>query len=196
MIAHVSIPSPTPRETAKTLARLLGSGKVMQFAPLGREGYVVYSGTHAHEGVMVEVIDDRLRHVPGESDEEPCSYARVVSGGEKDRHYLSHIAITTPLSEEEIFEIARQVGWRAVTCWRGSAFPQTEVWVDNRYMIEFMSPDQCEKYRESMNPDAFAAMFRMSPAEDGVLEPDPAIEQAIREVRSQMAADRKRDIAI
>jgi hypothetical protein len=195
MIAHVSIPSPTPRETAKILGEFLG-GQVMQFAPLGPEGYVVYSATHGDQGVLVEVLNDKLRHIPGERDDEPVGYGHIVSGGEKDVHSIVHVAMTTPLSPAEIKVIADRVGWRCVECWRGNAFPQSELWVDNRFMFELMSPDQCDAYVAAMAPTGWTENFGMKLSADGVYDPDPEISSAMEEIRFAMSQGRKLDLVL
>ena len=55
----------------------------------------------------------------------------------------THAAISINRSREEIFKVAKAQGWRAVELPRGG-FNVIEFWIENRVMIELLTPDMAE----------------------------------------------------
>ena len=61
----------------------------------------------------------------------------------------THLNINTKLTEAEVKEIAQREGWRVLTCNRGEGmFQLIEVWIENRLLLEVMTPAQTERYIE------------------------------------------------
>lgn len=74
--------------------------------------------------------------------------------------FAAHLKINTPPSEVEVKEIAKREGWRVLTCNCGEGlFQLIEVWVENRFMLEMMTPEQTARYIEAASPEFIAQAF-------------------------------------
>lgn len=151
MIYHVSIPVENPEHVARIMSELMG-GPVMQFVP-GPGSFVIFS--QYQDGTSIEVVPTELRHTPGKAVDEGINYDRD-SGADRagDSYSAFHVAMASPLSTEEILAIGEREGWRAVRCWRATAFPLVELWIENRFMIEFFPPDMQQQIVEFMRDPA------------------------------------------
>ena len=143
MIHHVSIPARDPRHVATVLAELMG-GKCVPFGPL--EGaYMALSGDE--HGSMIEVYPDRATlDIPDNDDQ-------VVFGDNAapPKTWPFHVLLSVPLEREQIERIGAREGWRAKTFGRGMQgqkpfFHVVEFWVENRLMIEVVSPPMAREY--------------------------------------------------
>ena len=64
------------------------------------------------------------------------------------------------MNEAEIKELAKAEGWRVLTCNRGEGlFQLVEVWIENRFMLEVMTPEQTARYIEITQPEFLANAF-------------------------------------
>ena len=63
--------------------------------------------------------------------------------------YSTHLAIATPLSQAEVFAISEKAEWIARECDRGP-FTLLEVWVENRLLLELLTPSSQADYRRAM----------------------------------------------
>ncbi len=53
-------------------------------------------------------------------------------------------------------------GWRVLTCNRGEGlFQLIELWIEDRFMLEVMTPEQTARYVEITSPDFLAQAFQM-----------------------------------
>jgi hypothetical protein len=143
MIHHVSIPAREPRHVAEVLAELMG-GKCVPFGPL--EGaYMATSGDQ--HGTMIEVYPERATlDIPANDDQ-------VVFGDNAapPQTWPFHILLSVPKEREEIETIGARQGWRAKTFGRGMQgrkpfFHVVEFWIENRLMIEVVSPAMAREY--------------------------------------------------
>lgn len=57
----------------------------------------------------------------------------------------SHVLMSTPRTSEEVIELARELSWRAQVVETG-LFELIKVWVENRVLIEFLTPEQFPRY--------------------------------------------------
>jgi hypothetical protein len=72
----------------------------------------------------------------------------------------SILNINTHLSEAEIKEIGRREGWRTLVCNRDCGlFQLVEMWIEDRFMLEVMTPEQTARYVEITNPKFIAQAF-------------------------------------
>src|SRR3954453_22267874 len=142
MIHHVSIPAREPQLVATVLAELM-NGKCFPFGPL--EGaYMAASGDE--HGTMIEVYPEQATlEVPKNDDQ-------VVFGKQAaPRAWPFHALVSVKLSREEVERIGAREGWRAKTFGRGMQgqkpfFQVVEFWVENRLMIEVVSPPMAREY--------------------------------------------------
>lgn len=165
MIAHVSIPARDPLATALLLARLI-DGEAFQFPVVERAWIAV---ARDGSGLAVEVYPDKLAHHPGVGAVDPAVQPQgpqalpwedqIYADGAQLRPSAFHFAMAVPRREDEIVELARQAGLRAIGCDRGGVFRVVELWLDNTILVELLPPQEVSRYRAFMNPEACAAMF-------------------------------------
>ncbi|MBS1213111.1 MAG: uncharacterized protein H6R26_1728, partial [Proteobacteria bacterium] len=58
--------------------------------------------------------------------------------------------------EARIKEIAKRESWRVVTCDRGGLFQVIEFWVENRILIEFLTPEMARAYLQTVTPQKWS----------------------------------------
>lgn len=76
----------------------------------------------------------------------------------RDGSSETHLAISTPLDEEEVHALAAEYGWLSRTCWRGpSAFRVIELWIDNAYLFEVLTSEMQKEYIRTVVPDRYDA---------------------------------------
>lgn len=166
MIAHFSIPSRTPKETALFFASVI-DGLVYDFGPVvpGAAIAVAKDGS----GVAVEVYPVDVAHHPGKGEIDPSAQPEGPSAAPwEDQIHVDHvqsrpsgfhIAMGTKLAESKVIELAKANGWRAIACERAGVFGVVEVWVDNNFLVEVLVPAQAARYQKFMNVEGASAMF-------------------------------------
>jgi hypothetical protein len=150
MIHHISIAARDPRRVAEVLAELW-QGYSMPFPPFPG-AYIIMPGDEHGSAIEVSPLGTEL--VPGGDGEE----LQPVSNTNASPYTATHAALSVPVSEERIKEVAARAGWRAETFDRGP-FSVVEVWVENRLLIEMLPPAMQGDYLASMKPDTLAAFF-------------------------------------
>jgi len=166
MIAHFSIPSRTPKETAMFFASVI-DGLVYDFGPVvpGAAIAVAKDGS----GVAVEVYPIDVAHHPGKGEVDPSVKAegpstlpwedQIHPDHVQSRPSGFHIAMATKLAESKVIELAKANGWRTLACERAGVFGVVEVWIDNNLLVEVLVPAQAARYQSFMNVEGVAAMF-------------------------------------
>lgn len=157
MLFHASIPARDAAHTATIIAELWGA-QALPFPPFPG-CYLVFAGDRADgdgRGTAIEVYP--AGHVLHGGPE--MVVAEQVEAAPATE---THIAIGTHLEEDAVHAIAAREGWRSLTCWRGPAFQVVEVWVDNRFMIEVLTPKMQADYKAFMTPANWAAAFGVAP---------------------------------
>jgi hypothetical protein len=144
MIHHFSITARNPAHVAAVMAEVLG-GHSFPFS--------VFPGSHIAiaddpSGTAVEVYPLGTELVPGGR----ADAVHAVTNPQPDIFSGTHAAISVSLSEEEIIAIARREEWRAVTCERRD-FQVIEFWIENRFLIELLTPAMAEDYRRAMTAE-------------------------------------------
>lgn len=169
MIAHFSIPAREPRRCAELFAKLI-DGVAMPF-PVVPGGWVAIARDGS--GTGVEVLPEASAHNQGAGERDPERSAagpevmpwetQIRQDGTAQAASGFHVAISSPLSVEEIVALGRSEGWRTVHCDRGGVFDLVELWVDDRYLIEVMPPAGLARYLEFYRPDVAGRMFGSPP---------------------------------
>jgi hypothetical protein len=91
---------------------------------------------------------------------EPAPWeVQIVPGVNPPEHVAAHVAIASPLDEAAILTLARQHGWRALRCSRALLFDVIEVWLENRYLVEVMTPEMVRQYRAFLSPENCERIF-------------------------------------
>lgn len=166
MINHISIAAENPEKVADVLAELWG-GMSLPFPPCPG-GYIVLANDGRGSGVEVTPINTVL--VPGEGLPPGDGFdantlteeyeARFVQSDFAPPYVATHLNISTHLSEAEVKEIARREGWRVLTCNRDRGlFQLIEIWIEDRFMLEVMTPEQTRRYVEITDPEYIAKVF-------------------------------------
>lgn len=149
MIIHASIPADEPERVARVLAHLWG-GESMPFPPYPGS-FIAISG--AGDGAEIEVVPRALEQVPGEV-EVDTRWAAAPSP-----YSATHLALATALDEEALLALAAREGWIARRCNRGGVFDVVELWLENRFMVELLTPAMQAQYRAFMSPQRFRELF-------------------------------------
>ena len=164
MINHISIAVNDPKRVADVLAEIW-EGEVFPFPP-APSSYLVLANDG--RGTAVEVTPAGTVLVPGEGlpdESDPDApteeyEAKFVQTENAPRFVATHLNINTRKSIEEIREIAKREGWRVLVCNRGEGlFQLVEVWLENTFMLEVMTPEQTARYAEIMNSEFLRQAF-------------------------------------
>jgi hypothetical protein len=148
MIHHFSISAHDPVAVARVLAELIG-GRAYRFpGPLPGAAMAVSGDRH---GTMIEVYPERVAMAPGEG-EEPITFHDVPV---EPRHAAFHALLSVPHDRAAIERIGAAAGWRTKFFSRAApgqppVFHVIEVWVENRVLLEVVSPDMVETYESYM----------------------------------------------
>lgn len=164
MINHISIAVENPEKAAGVIAELW-NGMVVPFPP-APGSFMVFANDG--KGSAVEITPSGTVLIPGEGlppendTEAPTEEyeAKFVQTGSAPQYVATHLNVNTHLSFEEIKEIGRREGWRTLVCNRGEGlFQLVEMWVENQFMLEVMTPEQTARYVEITRPEFFAEML-------------------------------------
>ena len=140
MIFHISIPAADPAAAAATLAAIVG-GVALPFHPVPGARIIFYGDA---DGTAIEVYPDDTVLEPGQQ-------MLAATRADAPHRVGFHAAIATPLPTDRVFELAEQAGWPVRLCSRGP-FELIELWVDNRVLVEVLTPRMQTDYRRSMTP--------------------------------------------
>lgn len=169
MINHISIAVHNPKKAADVLAELW-NGLVLPFPP-APHSFMVLANDGKGTGVEITPIDTVL--MPGEGLPPEENFDASTPTGEYEAKFVSsefapqyvatHLNINTHLSEAEVKRIGEREGWRVLTCNRGEGlFQLIELWIEDRFMLEVMTPAQTARYVEISNPEFLAKAFDIS----------------------------------
>ena len=140
MIHHISIPAENPHHVAEVLAELFES--VFEKFNACPNAFMFYLGDeHLSE---LEVLPLGTELLP-DSDGGEVNFKNNPSASP---FMAFHALISTQRSEQEINEIAQREGWRVSRLSRGS-LEVIEFWIENRVMLELMTPEMTPAYLES-----------------------------------------------
>lgn len=164
MINHISIAANEPERVANFLGEVW-DGVVYPFPPVPGAFIVI---ANDGKGTAVEVAPAGTVLVPGEGlpDENDLTApteayeAQFINSEFIPRYVATHLNVNTEKSIDEIRELANREGWRVLVCNRGGGlFQLIEVWVENTFMLEVMTPEQTRRYIEITSPEFMAQSF-------------------------------------
>ena len=164
MINLISIAVHEPERVANVLAEFW-DGLVFPFPPAPNSFFVL---ANDGKGTGVEITPYNTVLVPGQGlpPEDDLAAAtegyeaRFVASDFAPKYVATHLNISTHLSIEEIKAIANREGWRVLVCNRGEGlFQLVEVWIEDRFMLEVMTPEQTARYIEITDPEFIAQAF-------------------------------------
>ena len=137
MIHHISIPACQPLEVAKVLAELF-NGVLTEFGP-NPGSYIAWTGDEFGTAIEVFPVETELQP------DDEHGQANFRRNSNASQYSATHAAISVTRSKDEIVDIAKREGWRAIELSRGS-FRVIEFWIENRFMLEVMPPDMAQEY--------------------------------------------------
>ncbi|MBD2527393.1 hypothetical protein [Nostoc sp. FACHB-133] len=148
MIHHISIAVKDPLRVANALAEIC-NGTVYSFSPI-LGGYIVmdFDG----HGTAIEIYPFGTQLVP------TAGHRDVVQNAVSLRLSPFHAAISVPVDQERIEQIARREGWFAQLCDRGP-FKVVEFWVENQLLLELLPPALVAEYLEFTRPQNTEKFF-------------------------------------
>ena len=163
MINHISIAVNDPEKVANALAEIW-DGMVFPFPPAPGSFFVI---ANDGKGSAVEVTPAGTVLIPGEGlPSEGVSVvtteefgARFVKSDFVPRYVATHLNISTRKNIEEIKEIATREGWRVLVCDRDGLFELIEVWIEDQFLLEVMTPEHTARYVEITDPAFIEAAF-------------------------------------
>jgi hypothetical protein len=166
MINHISIAVSNPEKVANFLAAIWNAA-VYPFPP-APNSFIVIANDGRGSAVEITPIDTVL--VPGEGFPPEENFdvntrteefeAKFMKSDFVPQYVPTHLNINTQLNEAEVKELANREGWRVLTCNRDRGlFQLIEVWIEDRFMLEVMTPEQTARYVEITRPEFIAKAF-------------------------------------
>lgn len=149
MIHHFSIAARNPEHVAAVLAEVIG-GRSFDFSPFPGSRIVLAGDAH---GTAIEIYPLGLELAPGEGQ----AAVHSVMNAAPSEFTATHAAVSVALDEADIHRIGRRENWRTVTCARTVAFQVVEFWVENRVMIELLTPEMARDYLAAIAPENWPA---------------------------------------
>ena len=144
MFHHISIAAENPAHVAEVLAEIF-QGQMAPFPP--HPGSYMALALDQH-GTMIEVYPAQTELRPSYSDE-GVTFTHNPSA---NPFSATHCAISVPVEQAQIEAIAAREGWKAVRCNRDNMFEVIEFWVENRLLVELLTPSMAPRYLALMNP--------------------------------------------
>ncbi len=136
-IHHYSISVQDPKRVAEVLCELF-KGTITPFGPYQNSHIVWFGDKH---GSAIELYPAGTEMIPDAGDGQANFRHNTSASG----FTATHAAISIDRSREEILTSASDNGWRAIELTRGS-FNVVEFWIENRVMIELLTPDMARDY--------------------------------------------------
>jgi hypothetical protein len=148
MIFHASMRAREPERVARVIAELWRGGVALAPKTVFEDCWVAFGRDDRGTQIEVHPLDFAFVAPSRRSFEPKRDPARHVGPS------AVHFAIASPLDEEEIHQIAEREGWDCVTCQRnlpGGGYGVVEVWVENRLMLEVLTPPMQLEYEKTMS---------------------------------------------
>jgi len=139
MIFHASIPADEPERVARVLASLW---KTDYFPFVFPDSYIVIADDD--RGTEIEVCRRGYQLVPAAAE------VGLANAPSPSAYNEVHLNIATPLSVEEVLELAQREGWIARICDR-KFFNLVEFWIENRFLLELVPDEEAARYRSFMS---------------------------------------------
>jgi hypothetical protein len=145
VLHHLSVSVKNPQHVASVLAEVF-QGRAMPFPP-NPGSYIVMAADEFGTGIELyplgsELIPDAWEGQAGFQLNEQLS----------SQYTPVHAAFSVPVSLEEIERIGEREGWRVFPANRDGLFDVIEFWVENRLMLEFLTPAMAQKYMRVFSP--------------------------------------------
>lgn len=150
MIRHISLSVNDPLRVATVVAEIL-KGYVVPF-PVNPGSYMTLAADDFGTAIEFYPAGSEIfpnRHQPN-SDRGEASF-RI--NPQPTQYCAFHAAISVPISLEEIERIGNREGWRVLLANRDDIFDVVEFWVEDRLMLELLTPAMTTKYQAILSPE-------------------------------------------
>jgi hypothetical protein len=151
LLFHASVPADDPERVARVIAEVW-RGESMAFPPVPGT-FIAFAGDD--RGSEIEVGPRGREGYPADGE------VGMKANPTPSPYSEAHLLLGTPRSETEVLAIAEREGWIARACDRGGMFRLIEFWLENKFMLEFLTPEEQKRYREGMTAEKFRAVFGM-----------------------------------
>jgi hypothetical protein len=132
MIFHASLPARDPERVARVLAELMEG----HFHPFYRpNSFMAFS--KKPEEMMIEVMP-------------VAEGAFDKTGGGRELYDTMHLAVGVDLTPEQVTAIGEREGWRTRRMTRGGSFDVIELWIEDHFLIEVLTPEMQADYVAGM----------------------------------------------
>jgi len=158
MIHHISISAADPRHVAEVIAELW-RGTALPFPPTPGSYIVMPEDSY---GTAIEIYPLGNEMVPGGDGQEVQTRAAATASP----YTATHAALSVPVDEARVREIAEREGWRVERFSRGGAFEVLEFWVEGRLLLELLTPELVPQYLDFMVPRKYASLFGFALPQD------------------------------
>lgn len=154
MIRHISLPARDPQRVASVLAELMG-GRAYPFRGPLPGAYMALAGD-AH-GTMIEVYPEATVMRPGDEERRiPFATAAVPA-----EHSGWHVNLSVALERDEIERVGAREGWKtmlygAAPPGKPAVFHVVQFWVENRTLVELITPSMLDDYLRLAQFSSFA----------------------------------------
>jgi hypothetical protein len=135
-ISHVSV-------AARALAEIWGGVAYPFFPLLG--AWIAFSGDEPSS--QVEFYPDKTELEPVDTREDYAFRTNPTASSLTP----THIALKAPSDRATVERIAAREGWRCRLGNRGGAFDVVDLWIEDRLMIEVVTPDLVADFDRAMN---------------------------------------------
>jgi hypothetical protein len=153
MIHHISVAVDNPLHIAEVLSEVL-QGHLYPFPPHPGSYMVINGDEH---GTGIELLPAGTELIPGTNESQ-------FQANATPSHFTPfHAAISVPTSQEKMEQIGTREGWLVRFCDRGP-FAVMEFWIENKLMLEFLTPEMAPQYLEFAKPQNYEAFFTVAPA--------------------------------
>ena len=138
MIHHLSVSATDPKGVAEFFADIMG-GVVVDFPP-NPGSYMVFKGDVL--GTAIEIYPAGSVMVPNGDPGAVFEHQAQAA----DRRTPTHFALSVSMERQAVLDRAAAKGWDAFVCDRGGCFHVIEVWVENAWLVEALTPAFAEEY--------------------------------------------------
>ncbi|MBW4459675.1 MAG: hypothetical protein KME47_05465 [Nodosilinea sp. WJT8-NPBG4] len=149
MIHHLSVSAENSQHVAQVLGEILEGQPTPH--PYSQGGYIVF--LLDEHGTEIEVYPLGTELTPGDSDEKRAYTKNPATS----RFTATHAIISVPASVEQIEEIAAREGWLMERASFG--FDYILLWVENRQLLELLTPEMAVQYKAVTHPDNLKKLF-------------------------------------
>jgi hypothetical protein len=152
MLHHISFAVRDPHHVAEVVAELW-QGKMMPFP--GHTGSFIALAMDAY-GTAIEFLPKGSVLKPTSNESSDWASEPSLTG-----YTATHVNMAVPISEAEIYDVAKREGWRAVRSGRQGLLELIEFWIENEIMLELMPPNLMESYQTVVQPESLKALFNL-----------------------------------